>query len=85
MAIFALCSRPIANRQIQSRLSVPGLVATCFEGDRAGNAVKELEDIFAEKEGNGRSSRESAPCVGVCQLGVVRDIKIQLPSADSTL
>ena len=38
-------------------MSVPGLVATCFEGDRAGNAVKELEDIFAEKEGNGRSSR----------------------------
>ena len=55
--VIALLSHPRETRDVQARLSVTGLVANLFEGERAGKHVSKLEDLFHEREDNGEKIR----------------------------
>lgn len=53
LTFVALASSGGELREIQSRLSVKGLIADRFEGVRGRNGVKSLEEHFEESEGRG--------------------------------
>ena len=57
LALVALLSNSPNIRDVQSRLSVAGLVAAACEGSHAQKDVEELEDLFSERRGIGHSSR----------------------------
>jgi hypothetical protein len=40
-------------REVQARLSIIGLVADRFEGQRGRDGVEKMDDYFEEKDGNG--------------------------------
>jgi hypothetical protein len=51
LAVMAAKTGPGETKNVQGRLSVAGLTAKCFESkDRYEAPVKELEDLFAEKD-----------------------------------
>ena len=54
---LALKSQPRLARDVQARLSVIGLVANQFEGERAGTRVSKMEDLFGEYVGVEQKSR----------------------------
>lgn len=56
---LALKSQPRLARDVQARLSVIGLVANQFEGERAGTRVSKMEDLFGEHVGVEQKSRVS--------------------------
>ncbi|KAF1981420.1 hypothetical protein K402DRAFT_235349 [Aulographum hederae CBS 113979] len=53
----ALFSESSKNRNTQARMTVTGLIATCFEGERAKQPVSDIDDLFAERDGKDRSER----------------------------
>jgi hypothetical protein len=51
LACMALRARPRVSNNIQSRLSVTGLAAKCFESEeRCEGPTKEIQDLFEENE-----------------------------------
>lgn len=51
-AVLALLSGPSRLQDIQARLSVVGLTAQCFEGERVELPVNKLSELFAESDGD---------------------------------
>ena len=63
LALYALLTSDFAGGAgaIRQRLTIPGLVAECFEDSRrAPQGWNEVERLFAEKDGKGLSSRVAA-------------------------
>ena len=52
LALIAITSSGGDVREVQARLSIVGLVADRFEGQRGRDGVKEMDDYFEEKEGH---------------------------------
>jgi hypothetical protein len=52
LALIAIASSGGDVREVQARLSIVGLVADRFEGQRGRDGVKEMDDYFEEKEGH---------------------------------
>jgi hypothetical protein len=52
LALIAIASAGGDVREVQARLSIVGLVADRFEGQRGSDGVKEMDDYFEEKEGH---------------------------------
>jgi hypothetical protein len=48
LAIIALASRPRVVKPVQARLSVTGLVAALFEGERANERATKMSQLFGE-------------------------------------
>lgn len=59
LALYAACfTKRRATKDVQARLTVEGLAATCFEErPLSGGAVSRIEDLFAERMDKGRSAR----------------------------
>ena len=58
LGLLVSFGNPAGLRNVQARLDVFGLVASKFEDpDRIGAPVSKIEDIYAEREGKGRSVR----------------------------
>ena len=58
LGLLVSFSNPTGLRNVQARLDVFGLAASKFEDpDRVGAPVSQIEDIYAEREGKGRSVR----------------------------
>ena len=51
LACLALGSNPSETNELREKLSTAGLVAACFEGDRAERSVDKKREMFAEYEG----------------------------------
>ncbi|EXJ58734.1 hypothetical protein A1O7_06164 [Cladophialophora yegresii CBS 114405] len=51
LAWLALSSNPSETNELREKLSTAGLVAFCFEGDRADKRVDKKREMFAEYEG----------------------------------
>lgn len=59
LTILALWAARGETREVQARLSIPGLVAAQFEGTRAVGAVEDVRDLFEERGGG------SGPRIGI--------------------
>lgn len=52
LTVIAIASSGGDVREVQARLSIVGLVADRFEGQRGRDGVQEMDDYFEEREGN---------------------------------
>jgi hypothetical protein len=70
LACLALSSHPSETNELRKKLSTAGIVAACFEGERAERAVEKKREMFAEYEGadadaaSGRVSVEESKGLG---------------------
>lgn len=66
LAFVALVSKPNENNDVRERLSIVGLVAYAFEGERARRPVEKKRQMFAEHndEGNSRVGMERSVAKG---------------------
>ncbi len=56
LASMALVSKPNGSNDVRERMSIVGLVAFAFEGERARKAVEEKRQMFAEYNNEGLST-----------------------------
>jgi hypothetical protein len=64
--VFAMFSHPQDTSNVQARLSLAGLAASKFEGNRAERPVKALDEMFLESE---ESTEELRVAVAKTELG----------------